>query len=116
MHGIVAKWGHENHPWLPLFYSVKSILQSLFLMQRNYLELFPSHDTGGTTIASGIKNYPSTSTYAIGNGGKSKKYRVSSGQGDLPASSSARWLKVRTVVTGTNGKNTILVTLHQFRR
>jgi hypothetical protein len=60
--------------------------------------------TGGTTIASGTKSYPSSSTYAIGDSGKNRKYRVSSVQGDLPASSSARWLKVRTVVTGTNGK------------
>jgi hypothetical protein len=59
---------------------------------------------GGTTIASGTKTYPSTSSYNIGDSGKTRKYRVSSSQGDLPPSSSARWLKVRTVVTGTNNK------------
>jgi hypothetical protein len=61
--------------------------------------------TGGTTISEGSSTYPSSSTYAIGSSGKTRKYRVSSAQGNTPASSSARWLKVRTVVVGTNGKN-----------
>ena len=61
--------------------------------------------TGGTTISQGSSAYPSSSNYAIGNSGKTRKYRVSSAQGDTPASASARWLKVRTVVVGTNGKN-----------
>jgi hypothetical protein len=60
---------------------------------------------GGTTISEGSSTYPSSSSYAIGNSGKTRKYRVSSAQGDTPASASARWLKVRTVVVGTNGKN-----------
>ena len=61
--------------------------------------------TGGTTISQGSSAYPSSSSYAIGGSGKTRKYRVSSAQGDTPASASARWLKVRTVVVGTNGKN-----------
>lgn len=61
--------------------------------------------TGGTVISEGTSAYPSSSTYTIGNSGKTRKYRVSSAQGDTPASASARWLKVRTVVVGTNGKN-----------
>jgi hypothetical protein len=61
--------------------------------------------TGGTVISEGSSTYPSSSTYAIGSSGKTRKYRVSSAQGNTPASSSARWLKVRTVVVGTNGKN-----------
>jgi len=61
--------------------------------------------TGGTTISEGSSTYPSSSSYAIGSSGKTRKYRVSSAQGNTPASSSARWLKVRTVVVGTNGKN-----------
>lgn len=60
--------------------------------------------TGGTIISEGSSSYPSTSSYAIGNSGKTRKYRVSSSQGDTPATASARWLKVRTVVVGTNSK------------
>jgi hypothetical protein len=60
--------------------------------------------TGGTVISSGTKTYPSPSSYGIGDSGKTRKYRVSSSQGDTPPSSSARWLKVRTVITGTNSK------------
>lgn len=59
---------------------------------------------GGTVISSGTKTYPSSSTYGIGDSGKTRQYKISSSQGDTPPSSSARWLKVRTVVTGTNGK------------
>ena len=61
--------------------------------------------TGGTVISEGTSAYPSSSTYTIGSSGKTRKYRVSSAQGNTPASASARWLKVRTVVVGTNGKN-----------
>jgi hypothetical protein len=59
---------------------------------------------GGTVISSGTKTYPSSSTYGIGDSGKTRQYKISSSQGDTPPSSSARWLKVRTVVAGTNGK------------
>lgn len=90
--GSAIAWGWNDVSGLGSFESVK------------YQWTVTTSQTGGTTIASGTKDYPSASTYAIGNSGKSRKYRVSSGQGDLPASSSARWLKVRTVVTGTNGK------------
>ena len=61
--------------------------------------------TGGTVISEGTSAYPSSSTYTIGSSGKTRKYRVSSAQGNTPASASARWLKVRAVVVGTNGKN-----------
>ena len=60
--------------------------------------------TGGTVISSGIKTHPSSALSGIGDSGKTRRYKVSSSQGDTPASASARWLKVRTVVTGTNGK------------
>lgn len=62
-------------------------------------------NTGGTTISQGSSAYPSTSSYSIGDSGKTRKYRVSSSQGDTPSSALPRWLKVRTVVVGTNGKN-----------
>ena len=61
--------------------------------------------TGGTVISSGTKTYPSSSLSGIGDSGKTRQYKISSSQGDTPPSSSARWLKVRTVVVGTNGKN-----------
>jgi hypothetical protein len=59
---------------------------------------------GGTTVSSGSKAYPSPSSYGIGDSGKNRQYKVSSSGGDTPASSSARWLSVRAVVTGTNNK------------
>lgn len=59
---------------------------------------------GGTTVSSGSKAYPSSSSYGIGDSGKNRQYKVSSSGGDTAASSSARWLSVRAVVTGTNGK------------
>ena len=60
--------------------------------------------TGGTIISQGTKTYPSASYYGIGDSGKTRQYKISSSQGDTPPSSSARWLKVRAVITGTNGK------------
>ena len=90
--GSAIAWGWNDASGLGSFESV------------TYQWTVTTLKTGGTTIASGTKNYPSSYTYAIGDSGKNRKYRVSSGQGDLPASSSARWLKVRTVVTGTNNK------------
>lgn len=61
-------------------------------------------ENGGTTISSGIKDYPSAFFQGIGDSGKTRQYKVSSSGGDTPASSSARWLSVRAVVTGTNNK------------
>ena len=56
-------------------------------------------------LDSGVKNYDNTGNFQIGNSGVYKKYRVSSGQGDTTATASARWLRVRAVVVGTDGKN-----------
>jgi hypothetical protein len=70
----------------------------------SYEWIITTLQTGGTVISSGTKAYPSSSYYGIGDSGKTRQYRISSSQGDTPASASARWLKVRTVVTGTNGK------------
>lgn len=70
----------------------------------SYEWIITTLQTGGTVISSGTKPYPSSSSYGIGDSGKTRQYKISSSQGDTPASVSARWLKVRTVVTGTNGK------------
>lgn len=56
-------------------------------------------------LSSGTKSYVSNSSnLQIGDSGIYKDYRVSSAQGDTPATSSSRWLRVRTVVLGTDGK------------
>ena len=70
----------------------------------SYEWIITTLQAGGTVISSGTKPYPSSSLYGIGDSGKTRQYKISSSQGDTPASASARWLKVRTVVTGTNGK------------
>lgn len=67
-------------------------------------EIRSSSSTTSTKISSGSKTYTASGSYAIGNSGKNRTYRVSSAQGDTPATASARWLRVRAVVVGTNGK------------
>lgn len=62
-----------------------------------------SSSTNAPALESGSETYSTTSTYNIGTSGVSKTYRVSSRDGDVTATSSFRWLRVKTVVTGTNG-------------
>ena len=69
-----------------------------------YEWIISTSSSGGTIISQGTKSYPSASYYGIGDSGKTRQYKISSSQGDTPPSSSARWLKVRAVVTGTNNK------------
>lgn len=69
-----------------------------------YEWIISTSSSGGTIISQGTKTYPSASYYGIGDSGKTRQYKISSSQGDTPPSSSARWLKVRAVVTGTNNK------------
>ena len=59
---------------------------------------------GGTVVGSGTINYAASGSYQVGNSGKFKRYLISSANGDIPASSSARWLKVRTVYQIPGGK------------
>lgn len=67
-------------------------------------EIRSSSSVTSTKISSGSKTYTASGSYAIGNSGKNRTYRVSSGQGDTPATASSRWLRVRAVVVATNGK------------
>ena len=67
-------------------------------------EIRTSSSTTSTKISSGTKEFASSGSYPIGDSGKNRRYRVSSGDGDTPATASARYLRVRAVVTGTNGK------------
>jgi len=53
-------------------------------------------------LASGTLPYSTSGSYQIGTNGVRKTYRVSSRDGDIPATSSSRWLRVRAVVVGTN--------------
>lgn len=70
----------------------------------SYEWIITTLNSGGTIISSGTKDYPSASFYGIGDSGKTRQYKVSSSGGDTPASSAARWLSVRAVITGTNNK------------
>jgi hypothetical protein len=61
--------------------------------------------TTGSVLSSGRKNYVSNSSnLQVGDSGVFKDYRVSSAQGDTPATASLRWLRVVVVVIGTDGK------------
>jgi hypothetical protein len=91
--GTAIAWGWNNSTGLGSYTSITY-----------EWEIRSSSSTTSTKISSGTKTYASSGSYAIGDSGKNRTYRVSSGQGDTPATSSARWLRVRAVVVGTNGK------------
>lgn len=67
-------------------------------------EIRSGSSTSSTLISSGTKPFAASGSFPIGDSGKSRRYRVSSGDGDTPATSSARYLRVRAAVVGTNGK------------
>ena len=56
-----------------------------------------------TTLNSGSEAYSTSASNNIGSSRVMKTYRVSSRDGDTAATSSSRWLRVKAVVTGTNG-------------
>jgi hypothetical protein len=91
--GTAIAWGWNNSTGLGSYTSVTYEWQ-----------IRATSATSGSTISSGSKTYTASGSFAIGDSGKNRVYRVSSGQGDTPATSSARYLRVRTVVVGTNGK------------
>lgn len=90
--GTAIAWGWNNVSGLGSFSQVRYdwIISS-------------SSSPTATALESGSEIYSTTSTYNIGTSGVSKTYRVSSRDGDITATSSFRWLRVKTVVTGTNG-------------
>lgn len=91
--GTAIAWGWNNSTGLGSYTSISY-----------EWEIRATSATTGSTISSGTKTYTATGSFAIGNSGKNRTYRVSSGQGDTPATASARYLRVRAVVTATNGK------------
>ena len=62
-----------------------------------------SSGASAATLDSGTLTYSTSTSKQIGIGGSMKQYRVSSRDGNTSATSSSRWLRVRTVVVGTNG-------------
>lgn len=92
--GTAIAWGWNNVSGLGSYSSV-------------YYEwiISKTNKPNAAVLDSGTKQYTTTANLQIGNSGVYKKYRVSSGQGDTAATSSARWLRVRAVVVGTDGKN-----------
>lgn len=91
--GTAIAWGWNNSTSLGSYTSVSY-----------EWEIRSGSSVTSTKISSGTKPYAASGSFAIGNSGKNRTYRVSSGQGDTPATSSPRWLRVRAVVVGTNGK------------
>ena len=91
--GTAIAWGWNNSTNLGSYDSVSY-----------EWEIRATSSSSGSVISSGTKEYAASGSYAIGDSGKSRRYRVSSGDGDTTATASARWLRVRAVVVGTNGK------------
>ena len=65
-----------------------------------------SSSSGKNALAldNGTKEFVSSASKTIGDSGNTRTYRVSSYEGDTAATSNPRWLRVRAVVVGTNGK------------
>jgi hypothetical protein len=91
--GTAIAWGWANSENLGSYTSVSY-----------EWEIRATSATSGSTISSGTKEFASSGSFPIGDSGKNRRYRVSSGDGDTPATASSRWLRVRAVVVGTNGK------------
>ena len=63
-----------------------------------------SSSPNAPTLVSGSEPYSTTDSFNIGTSKTVKTYRVSSRDGDVSATSSSRWLRVKAVVTGSNGQ------------
>ncbi len=91
--GTAIAWGWDNAKGLGSYSSVSY-----------EWEIRSSSSVTSTKISSGTKSYTADGNLQVGNSGVYKDYRVSSAQGDTAATSSERWLRVRTVVVATDGK------------
>jgi hypothetical protein len=63
-----------------------------------------SSSPSASALDTGTKTYPSSTNYQIGTGSAVRKYRVSSRNGHTAPTSSPRWLRVKTIVIGTDGQ------------
>ena len=91
--GTAIAWGWDNVSGLGSYSSVSY-----------EWEIRSSSSITSSRISSGTEPYLADGNLQIGNSGVFKDYRVSSAQGDTPATSSERWLRVRAVVLATDGK------------
>ena len=91
--GTAVAWGWDNVTGLGSYTSVSY-----------EWEIRSSSSVTSTKISSGTKTYTANGNLQVGDSGVYKDYRVSSAQGDTAATSSERWLRVRTVVVATDGK------------
>lgn len=91
--GTAVAWGWNNSTGLGSYSSISY-----------EWEIRSTNATSGSTISAGTKTYAASGSLAIGDSGKNRTYRISSGDGDTPATANSRWLRVRAVVVGTNGK------------
>jgi hypothetical protein len=90
--GTAISWGWDNVSGLGSYSNVRYdwIISS-------------SSSPTAPALESGSKSYSTSSSYNIGTSSVVKTYRVSSRDSDVSATSSPRWLRVKAVVTGTNG-------------
>lgn len=87
--GTAISWGWDNVSGLGSYKSV-------------FYEWTISSSPSGSSLNSGTKDYSTTGNLPIGKSNYVKTYRVSSQDGNIAATSAARWLKVRTKVVGTD--------------
>ena len=90
--GTAISWGWDNVSGLGSYSNIRYdwIISS-------------SSSPTAPALESGSKSYNTSSSYNIGTSSVIKTYRVSSRDSDITATSSPRWLRVKAVVTGTNG-------------
>ena len=90
--GTAIAWGWNNVTGLNSYQSVSY-----------EWKISTTDSPSATAIDSGTESYSSSEDKKIGTIANSRAYRVSSADGDTPATSSPRWLRARAVVVGTDG-------------
>jgi len=89
--GTSIAWGWDNVSGLNSYYKV----------EYEWI-ISTSSSSSAPTLNSGTIDYSTSGNNEIGTNGTFKQYRVSSRDGNTPATSAARWLRVRTKVVGTD--------------
>jgi len=90
--GTAIAWGWNNVTGLNSYQSVSY-----------EWKISTTDSPSANAIDSGTETYSSVENKKIGTIANSRAYRVSSLDGDTPATSSSRWLRARAVVVGTDG-------------
>lgn len=90
--GSTISWGWDNSTGLG---SYSNVTYEWIISTTN--------SSNAPALDNGIKTYSSTESYPIGTSSYMKTYKISSRDGDTAATLSARWLRVRAKVVGTDG-------------